>query len=498
MNGSNLFSLCEDKKWSEMREYLSSDAAEEEKKSNIMHSDGYGTCLQQAFCCDAPDDIIKAMIDIGGKELIMKVDDNNGTALHWACVSGASYNIIKMLINVGGKYLIMAKDDNGDTALHNLCLFIKSHTKAAEKIKLILQVCVCICNYFGDANLLLATKDYAGQTPLEIATEEGASNIIKKLLTLQSTTNSRSRSSNPSAIILPADNSTPITQSNQDQDTTPRSSANNEPNIPIYGLGIDQNHQSQLKKAKDKAQMIQQVYDQKCIDYSDLEENFQSQLKDAKEQIMQIQQDYDQKCADCCHLKEENQLENTEKLELGSALDMLKKELYQCKKSQGAEISRLAEQEGETARAQELLVESNRRAADLEATVETQRLKIADQSNEKDDIEEEFVDKVDKLTRELSKQQAELQLLKDSSSMKRKHTNKDHKEREDTVVQSQSQSSKRSKVENPANISLDFLDRKQAEDNDDDALMMAGQLVQNNMLMSWYMAIRKRLRSANA
>jgi hypothetical protein len=496
MKSINLSSLYLDKKWSEVREYLSSDAVEEEKKYNIMHYVNGRTCLHRAVYVDAPDDIIKAMLDIGGKELVTKIDVDKNTVLHYACIIGASYNIIKILINVGGKDLVMAKDKYGDNALHYLCLFIKRHAKAAEKIKLILQV--------GDANLLLSTKDYAGQTPLESATEEGASNIIKKLLTVQSSTNSRSRSNNPSAIILPADNSTPITQSNQDIDTTPRSSANNDPNIPIYGLGMDQNHQSQLKKAKDKAKAIQQVYDQKCIDYSDLEENSQSQLKEAKEQTMQIQEDYDQKCADCCHLKEENQLENTEKLELGSALDMLKKELYKCKKSQGAEISLLAEQEGETARSQELLVESNRRAADLEAIVETQRSEIADLLKEKDDTEKECVDKVDKLTRKLLKQQAELQLLKDSSSdievgrMKRKHTNEEHEEGEDTVVQSQSQSSKRSKVENPANISLGSLDRNQAEEDDDDATMIAGQLDQNNMLMSWYMAIRERLRSAKA
>jgi hypothetical protein len=158
----------------------------------------------------------------------------------------------------------------------------------------------------------------------------------------------------------------------------------------------------------------------------------------------------------------------------------------------------------EAAHAQELLEASKRRAADLETTIETQRSENADLLNEKDDIEKECADKVDKLTRQLLKQQAELQLLKDSSSdievgrMKRKHTNKDHEEGDDTVVQSQSQSSKRSKVDNPANMSSGSLDRNQAEDDDGDAAMIAGQLVQNNMLMSWYMAIRKRLRSAKA
>jgi hypothetical protein len=105
---------------------------------------------------------------------------------------------------------------------------------------------------------------------------------------------------NPSTDIVPADNSTPITQSNLEQDTTQSISTNNDPNIPIRG------NQSQLREATEKARTIQQVYDQKSVDYSDLEDTFQSQLKDAKEQTLQIQQDYDQKCADCCHLKEEN------------------------------------------------------------------------------------------------------------------------------------------------------------------------------------------------
>ena len=421
---ADLFQLCVNKAWPEARKYLSSEAAEEEKKANVMYRGDYGrTCLQDAFYRETPDDIVKAMLDIGGKELVMMKDKNDWTALHLACFHGASYNIIKMLIDVGGKDLVMAKnDDDGETALHWLCWHIEEHTKVAEIINLILQV--------GDANLLLSTKNFNGETPLEIVTDQGASKRIKKLLTVQSTTNSTTNNNSPSADIVPADNSTPIIQSNQEQDTTQSSSTNNEPNIPIRGLGIDQNHQSQLREAKEKAKAIQQDLDQKCIDYSDLEENYQSQLKEAKEQILQIQQDYDQKCADCCQLKEENhQVENTEKLQLGSALNMKCKELYQCKimkvdlenkvEAHGVEISLLAEQkekrekdnkswkdkannymqicseykaklqemrdkagapvvaiqtikqeEGEAARAQELLADSNRRAVDLDATVE--------------------------------------------------------------------------------------------------------------------------------
>jgi ankyrin repeat protein len=128
-----------------------------------------------------------------------------------------------MLIDVGGNDLVMAKDKNGNTALLHLCYNIKKHTKAAEKIKLILQV--------GDANLLLSAKNRVGKTPLEIATDKGASNIIKELLTIQSNFNSTRSSNNPSTNIVPEDNSTPVTQSNQDQDTTRSSS--------IRGLDVE-------------------------------------------------------------------------------------------------------------------------------------------------------------------------------------------------------------------------------------------------------------------
>jgi ankyrin repeat protein len=173
----DLYTLCYDKEWPEVTDYLSSDAAEEEKKSNIMYRNDCGTCLHLASCHGAPDEIIKAMSDIGGKELVMKVDGFDGTVLHSACMNGASYDIIKMLIEVGGKDLVMAKDKYGETALHNLCWYIKEHTKVAEKIMLILQV--------GDNSLLLSAKNHDGKTPLEIATDKGASNLIKKLLTVQ-------------------------------------------------------------------------------------------------------------------------------------------------------------------------------------------------------------------------------------------------------------------------------------------------------------------------
>jgi hypothetical protein len=320
-----------------MRKFLSSDAVQEEKKSNIMCRNNFleRTCLHLAVYCDPPEDIIKAMLDIGGKELVMMIDLCDQTVLHSACDGGASYNIMKMLIEVGGKDLVMAKSKyGGNTALHWLCGNIKTHTKAAEKIKLILQA--------GNNTLLLSAKNHAGQTPLEIVTDKGTSNIIKKLLTIQ--------------------------------------------------------------------QMMTQ-------------------------------------------------------------------------------------EEGEAPRTQELLEESNRRAAALEAIVETQRLEIADLSNERDGIEKECVDKVDKLTRKLSKQQTEMQLLKNSScsdvevGMKRKHINEENEEGEDTVVQSQTQSSKKRRSGNTRNASSGSLNKNQAEGENAELI---------DMLMTRNLDTRKQLQSANA
>jgi|AntRauTorckE5430_2_1112549.scaffolds.fasta_scaffold06428_1 ankyrin repeat protein len=177
MKNFDLLQLCSGLQWPKVRKYLSSDAAEEEKKSNVKYRDGdERTCLHAACSRGAPDDVIQTMLAIGGKELVMMTKNDDWTALHSVlCIVGASYNIIKMLIEVGGKDLVMAKSKKGNTALHFLCWSIGEHTKVAEKINLILQV--------GDANLLLSTKDNDGQTPLEIVTDNGASKRIKKLLT---------------------------------------------------------------------------------------------------------------------------------------------------------------------------------------------------------------------------------------------------------------------------------------------------------------------------
>ena len=401
MTGYNLLSLCKTKKWSEVRKYLSSDASEEEKKSNVMYRDrSEWTCLHHACCRDPPDDIINTMIDIGGMELVMMTDLNDCTVLQSACDYGASYNIIKMLIEVGGKNLIMAKDENsGDTTLHCLCIAIKTHNKVAEKIKLILQV--------GDANLLLSTKNCKGKTPLEIATKMGVSKEIKKLLTVQSTTS-------------------------------------------VADMQMEAAHAQELLEASNRrAADLEATIEIQRLENAD--------LSNEKDELLEAS---NRRAADLETTIETQRLENAD----------------------------------QSNKKDELLEASNRRAADLETTIETQILENADLSNEKDDIEKKYKDKVDKLMRKLSKQQAELQLLQNSLNdvevgKKRKHTNEVHKEGEGAVVQSQSQSSKRSKVGDTRNASSSSLDRNQAEGEDAELI---------DMLMSRCTVIRRELRSAKA
>jgi hypothetical protein len=185
------------------------------------------------------------------------------------------------LILVGGKDLIMAKDEGGgDTALHWLCYNSNDHHDADDKIKLFLQV--------GDVDLLLATHNHDGKTPLEIATDQqGACNKIMKLLTVQSIYNSMRSDNN--AIGIPTDNcsnSTPITRSNyKEQHNTSNSSKN------TNNGQKDTSHQilqRLLKESQGQTQKIKQKYDQKCKDYSDLEKSMRELEKKSQAQGEEI------------------------------------------------------------------------------------------------------------------------------------------------------------------------------------------------------------------
>jgi predicted P-loop ATPase/GTPase len=411
---TDISQLCIDKEWPEVRKYLSSDAAEQEKKSNIMYHSYYGTCLHRACCHRTPDDIIKAIIDIGGKELVMKVDLSDRTALHYACRNGASYNIIKILIEVGGKDLVMAKSGNGNNAMHWFS-YDKRTKNYNKKIDLIFQV--------GDTNLLMSAKNHAGNTPNEILKK--ASKKIKKLL--QDARNSAANTNN-------------------DPKDTNR-----------------QKLQRRLKQSQKAAKKFQQDYDKKCENYSGLKKSMMVRKKEAQEAQEKLQKKIMQMSADCGHLQKTLQSERTDKLQLDNVLIKKNKEV----EAQGAEmctllqqkmtfekdntilkgrvekimqicseqqaklqvmedaasasitgIQMLQQEDVEASNIEQVLEESNKKAADLVATVEAQRVTIVALSNEKDDIEKECRDEVDTLTRICSQRREELQLLIEESNKK--------------------------------------------------------------------------------
>jgi len=116
-----------------------------------------------------------------------------------------------------------------------------------------------------------------------------------------------------------------------------------------------------------------------------------------------------------------------------------------------------------------VIEESNKKVADLVATVEAQRVTIVALLNEKDNIEKECRDEVGKLTQMCSQRREELQLLIDSRNgegTKRKNRVVDHQEEEGSVAVSlsQSQSSKRRRLERTVDTALVASGRKQPED----------------------------------
>jgi len=527
-----LYNLCNRRKWPDARKYLCSDASDEEKKLNVMHRSTNGrTCLHRASFNSAPDHILKALIDIGGKELVIMKYGYHHTALHWAFCEGASYKscnaviFIKMLIDVGGKDLVMAKDQDGNTALHTLCYHINSHTETTNKTKLLLEV--------GDANVLLSTKNKCGKLPLQIATSKDASDEIKILLTPQTNSNSN---------IAPADNSSdhPIAQSHYCQQ------------IPAQNSFVGTN------------------------DSNDAVRKLHAQLNEFQKQLKKFQQDYDQKCAECFNLQNTNTVERKEKLRLTRALTEKDLTLQQTNRRHTAafeqesnkskrniqkvevEIDILQQQkEKSESRVDNLIeicleqkakIQSMKDAADANAVVGTQikrenapgthiielaqfnRRNAADSeheakiqiavsaalSDQKDNIEREHKDEVDNLTQKCSNQKAELQRIHESVTTvgtKRKHNNgRVHEEDEEDHLTriSQSQSSKRSKVWNAPDTTSNTSNANPTNDGDEEMIaeqlkqctklmqMNTERLEQHTKLMNRYLDTRRELRSAEA
>jgi hypothetical protein len=217
--------------------------------------------------------------------------------------------------------------------------------------------------------------------------------------------------------------------------------------------------------------------------------------KEAQEAQEKMQEKIMQMCADCCHLRNTLQIERTDKVQSDNAL-------MECRD----EVDTLTQMCSQRREELQLLIkESNKKAADLVATVEAQRLTIVALSNEKDNIDKECRDEVDKVTQMCSQLRKELQLLIDSRNgegAKRKYSVDEHQEEEGSVAvsQSQSQSSNRSRLESATDTVLVASDRKQSVD--DHLEMITCQLLnereQHSKLIQQSLDAQKELKDVKA
>ena len=159
-----------------IEEFLNSDSIDKDKKRELVYyrDKQQMTRLHQACSRKLGPDIIKSLLDLGGKELVMLTTSQKWTALHIACYHGESCDVMKTLIDVGGAELVMAKDEDGSTGLHTLCRYISRQFQVAIRIKFLLEV--------PGTETILTEKNNNGETPLDIVNLRTASNKIKALL----------------------------------------------------------------------------------------------------------------------------------------------------------------------------------------------------------------------------------------------------------------------------------------------------------------------------
>ena len=138
-SGGIMHNLVTGSKWEDVKTFLAaSDTSSDEKKRQLMSRGKYGEhCLQlETVYQDAPVDIIKTMLDIGGRDLMLAEDRHGWIALHRACRYGASAEVVKLLIEAGGSDTVFQQNNSGYPALHLVCMYGAS----AEVIKLLLDV----------------------------------------------------------------------------------------------------------------------------------------------------------------------------------------------------------------------------------------------------------------------------------------------------------------------------------------------------------------------
>ncbi len=131
----------------------------------------YGTLLHGAAIYNSCMEIVSRLIELGGRDLIVKKDDRDGwTSLHWACYKNASIEVVRELIKVGGRDFIFIKgeDEDGSTSSHCACKGTASIEVVKELIEEAGRELVFMKNNYDQNSLQVACEK---NTPIDIVRE---------------------------------------------------------------------------------------------------------------------------------------------------------------------------------------------------------------------------------------------------------------------------------------------------------------------------------------
>ena len=130
---SELYQLIFAQRWDEARDLLhSKDVSSSKKNSMVFYRDQDGrvplTVTKRKKSCNPfmmiPEDICLIMLDIGGDGLVKVSDDCNRTILHHVEDSlwiGRSRKVLNYILQLGGRELSLMVDETRETALHKAC-----------------------------------------------------------------------------------------------------------------------------------------------------------------------------------------------------------------------------------------------------------------------------------------------------------------------------------------------------------------------------------------
>jgi hypothetical protein len=130
-------------------------------KQLVLARNVHGETALSMMCRENPSNtaIMNKLISVGGEKLVMATMTSGSTALQWACERGVSNEIINKLIDIGGKRLVVKANAESSTALHDACLWNASIDMINKMVDIggkELLAAKCSFGHYGLANLIMS------------------------------------------------------------------------------------------------------------------------------------------------------------------------------------------------------------------------------------------------------------------------------------------------------------------------------------------------------